>query len=459
MLNPLLWRGCLIDTTPIVAIGRGAADGRDGCVAGEPRVMRLARAVISLAVAAVATAPAASADASEPQLVASLERGESAFWDGETVGGAFYGPPDQACDPERCWEYRVALGRGARLRVAIDIPMRDDGFVLEVVDPRGDVVASGTNDYDLVDTYNVEVFVVDPEPGGWTIRVRTNDATDSAFRLRAKLEGAIPAGPRRFVAPNLQIVPPFEFGFAAPANPMNGRWPPDDVNPPLGAAGVYPVSCAVDEMVEDGARRCLRFSAGPLNAGPGPLDLRLAPDNEVFQRIHYEDGSGYVERPAGTWEYHNTHGHNHYTDVLTYELFRVRDPETGAMEKVGAGHKSGFCPADQRFASWRHFNQAPAGSTSSDCTNTMGLSTGWGDIYRWQRPGQYVEFPQADGRFVVRATGDVHGWVLESDEGDNVGYAYIEVAGDQVAVLERGLGSDPWDDDKVVVRDWWERLG
>ena len=51
-----------------------------------------------------------------------------------------------------------------------------------------------------------------------------------------------------------------ELGFIAPANPLNGLWPPDDVNPPLDVAGIHPISCAPDE-------------AAPVEAGgPGRRD-------------------------------------------------------------------------------------------------------------------------------------------------------------------------------------------
>ena len=81
----------------------------------------------------------------------------------------------------------------------------------------------------------------------------------------------------------------------------------------------------------------------------------------------------------------------------------------------------------------------------------LGLSVGWGDVYRWQRPGMYVEFGgQPNGRYVVRSIVDAEHRVLETNDGDNVSYAYIEVQGRTIELLERGWGLDPWDPDKVV---------
>ena len=63
----------------------------------------------------------------------------------------------------------------------------------------------------------------------------------------------------------------------------------------------------------------------------------------------------------------------------------------------------------------------------------------------------YVEFDgNGNGRYVVRSVVDEMDNVLESDDTDNVSYAYIEVQGDTVEILERGWGTDPWDDRKVV---------
>jgi len=95
--------------------------------------------------------------------------------------------------------------------------------------------------------------------------------------------------------------------------------------------------------------------------------------------------------------------------------------------------------ADQLFGEWRRFVQAaPDGFIGSGDTGTgncqnpvdgvLGLSPGWGDVYRWQRPGQYVEFGgNGDGRYVVRSTVDHLNHVLESNDSNNSAYALIKV--------------------------------
>jgi hypothetical protein len=167
-------------------------------------------------------------------------------------------------------------------------------------------------------------------------------------------------------------------------------------------------------------------------------------------------------RPAGRYSFHVTHGHFHDDNVLTYELFRVADRATGKLVPAGEGTKSGFCPADQLFGDWAAFAQdksgtfgegdsASGGNCFSPTDGFIGLTAGWGDVYRWQRPGQYVEFgSNGDGLYVVRATVDRSNHVLEANDTDNSAYALVRIAGERVDPIERGQGMSPWDTSKVV---------
>jgi hypothetical protein len=179
----------------------------------------------------------------------------------------------------------------------------------------------------------------------------------------------------------------------------------------------------------------------------------------MTQVIHWSDGTT-TTRPAGTYSFHVIHGHFHDDGVLDMELFRVNGDST--LTKVGAGTKSGFCPANQLIGDWRAFNNTPpdgeigSGDTGTgNCQNpvdgVLGLSPGWGDVYRWQRPGMYVDFgDNPDGLYVVRITIDAPNTILESNESDNSAYALVKVVGDQAIELERGQGASPFDPHKVV---------
>ncbi len=401
--------------------------------------------------------------------------------DGEPAATGVSAPA--TCDEVAAFEWTFDVGPtdASLLRVDWDQPYRQDDHALEVTAPDGEVLRAASGN-----TYSRGVSWEFPYAGTWTVRLEPLRTDGTIVRLRAGLvEPPTPADGA--LLPNLRATPPFEFGFVAPINPANSMFlAGDDQNPGVEAAGVRPMSCTADEVQEasDPSRndepvlllRCLRFTAGPHNVGPGHLDLRfpirsrvLAGEprdtiEEMTQVIHHADGS-LAERRAGTWEYHATHGHYHYVDVLYYELLAVRDATAGTLEQVGIGRKSGLCPADQGYGEWSSFLQSPQNQVGSaqqgSCLpafglgdHAMGISAGWGDYYRWQRPGQYVDFSgQGDGLYVVRVTIDVLDNVLETDETDNASYALVRVIGDAVEVLERGIGQDPWDPARVVHDD------
>ncbi len=445
-----------------------------------------ARCALLLLAASFSAAVHAHGSKADAAPVAVLGLDDSAFWSGGTIATARV-PSAEFCDSlGPCPHYALNLAPGGRrLRVGLDTPVRSNTFAIELIDPNGNLVASETNS----NQFNSEAFVLDPVPGVWTVRIRPEDVADASYRLRAKLEATLPedlpaSQGRVPQLPNLRTVPPYEFTFVAPANPLNGVYPPDTVNPPLTVLGVSPASCTADEMAPlelggGAARHCLRFTSGPMNTGVGIYDMRfrllddfmagqaqLQPQEALSrvvvgpmdQIVYYSDGSTETVQ-AGTYSFHPVHAHFHDDYVLSFELYRVEDPESGHLVRAGEGTKSGFCPADQLFADWRSFNQGyevPGGDTLfgscfSPVDGVIGLSVGWGDVYRWQRPGMYVEFAgQPNGRYVVRSLVDANHHVLESNEDDNVSYAYVHIEGDTIQLLERGWGTDPWDPQKTV---------
>jgi hypothetical protein len=305
--------------------------------------------------------------------------------------------------------------------------------------------------------------------------------SNASFRMRAKLEGLPPPKATGHIPllPDLAADPPTEFTFVAPANPANGLYPPDTINPPLDVLGLHPLSCTADEMaptfIQGGAAtKCLRFTSGPINLGAGPYEMHWTYAQDIvdgkiqspiahgpmFQTIHYADGTT-TTRPAGTYSFHVVHFHFHDDGVLSMKLFQVVGPGDRLVQ-VGVGTKSGFCPANQLLGIWRSFDNQPADSLigsgdagSGNCQDpvngVLGLSPGWGDVYRWQRPGMYVEFGnQPDGLYVVRITINAGHQVLESTYANNSAYALVKVIGDRVLELERGQGLSPWDPHKIV---------
>ncbi|HEX5265807.1 MAG TPA: PPC domain-containing protein [Acidimicrobiales bacterium] len=403
-----------------------------------------------------------------------LGLGQSAFWNGAYVASAYTDLPGAAaCQVEQCFDYPVKVAAGGwRLRVAIDIPDRTNEFELDLLDPSGTQQASVSNPGES--QFDNELYVTHPVAGTWTVRVVPQMAQDSAFRLRAKLEsGPVTYKQKTLLPPDLQVTPPYEFTFVAPANPANTA-APDSANPPLSVAGEAPLSCTPDETLNVGPtfvpgsyhpNRCLRFTTGPRDAGPGPFEIEYNPSaagfgvttpGQAFQRVYYSDGTSFL-RPAGQFQFHAVHGHYHYLGFLKFQLYHVG--ATHALTPAGSGTKIGLCPADELFADWHNFNQENTTTFTANCgyqpgDATLGLNVGWGDVYRWQRPGQYVDFSRdGDGYYLLQVTVNASNLVLTVPHDQNVGYAYIHVVGNRVGIIERGQGNSPWDPARKVFTD------
>ena len=388
----------------------------------------------------------------KPKQGATLHIGQTAFWTSPYLKNADYEGDEGKCE-EGCFKYLVRIAdKSERLRVALDHPLVGGSgtFRLNLRGPDGTRLSPVH-----LGGFSSEIFVRRPEQGTWSIEVTPDYAANTAFRVRAKLEGKKASEKKRLLAPNLRVEPPLGFTFENP-------------EPTVGPEAALR-SCTVDEMAEDGARRCLRFSVGPQNAGLGPLELRFSPVTDaiaaeapMFQRLTYSDGT-FKERPAGTYEYHKTHGHYHFSGFAKLDLFRVTNLKKGTLQKVGKGNKSGFCFADTAMNSWGRFIHGRAHSARSSCESLtegyMGLTAGWTDLYGWNAPGNYVEFSEGgDGYYIVRARVDAVNTILEAREDDNVSYAYVRVTGSRVRLLERGYGLSPWHPGHQRLIDWVSRL-
>ena len=440
-------------------------------------------------------APAAARNPVDAELAVGL--GQELFWDGHDVGSARV-PYAALCGVAGpCWEYRLRLeARGARLRVALgailpdpaavrpwpDFPASDSEtvFRLQVFAPGADVtvdtpVTEGSTGEALTD-YAVELFVRNPEPGTYTIRVIPESVTDMAFRMRARLEPGASLTPSQGpVPPNLRVIPPFEFSFPQPTinyGPSGG--PPQRQAPGCMAEDI-------EEAVETGLpvpQLCLRYSMGFENAGQGRLDLRLdVPDCadasqstksvacSLHQRIWASNGTWTDRDPgsAGMARLHVVHGHFHYQNVYRFSLLAAEDGWTPGgtepkLERVAPGRKLGAFPDNELLADWHRFYQADGADNRPD--SVIQLQAGWGDVYEWNRSGNYIDFPQSPpgsripkgGFYVLRGMTDPLGLIAESNEADNTSYAFIEVRNEgHVKLLERGYGTDPWDPNKVVL--------
>lgn len=366
-----------------------------------------------------------------------LHGGDAAFFDGPVVKESV----GFDCDEARCFAYELDLPEsGYRLRVGVDKPEIGDEFSARIEGPGG----IGGEMFVPADLYSQELSFERPRSGTWRIVIVAENVTDSAFRVRAKLEDKPPSlgVTRGSVLPNLQILPPHDASFLYPVT--NGA----TAGQSIGADTMGAASCHPEEYVEDRAIRCLRFSYGVRNTGRGAMELFTGAGNqlqrELYQRIELAQG-GFIERRAGVAKFHKTHGHFHHDAAIGIQLFKVEDRRRGKLIVASEKRTKGFAHRNELLRDWEVFYP----------TTTMtgfGLLPGWADIYEWDRPGNYIDFGlNTDGFYVVRMWADPVRGVKESNERDNLGYTYLEVTGDEVELLEAGRGSDPWDRCKIVV--------
>lgn len=431
------------------------------------RFNRLARTA-AVAAAMTAAAPAA-AHAGEPAQDLRLRVGDAVFVDGprgleEPVVVA----PHPLLDPtfcdgglQACFDYQLTLLEpGERLRVGLDT--RRGGYQIYLLDPAGREVATDAP------PFNADFVVERPAVGTWKVRVAHVAQGDTAFRIRARLEGAgepVAEGPK-VLLPNLRMQPPFAFTLETPGSASGF------LDEPRSRGAVPTRGCLPTEIGTFGARRCLRFSTGPENVGAGRLQLLFEPDEanqdgkafegNAFQLVDRRDGST-ERRTAGDYVYHAQHTHFHHAGFAGFQLLRVTDSRRGHMAPAGSGPKQGFCMADVRIVNWFAFDNVLDSIDSTNCMGIgddptaqmrTGLGVGWADIYAYYQEGMFVDFADnPDGLYVVRVRANDRDVIHETKTGDNVSYAFLEVAGDEVAVFERGYGDDPWDPRKRIVHD------
>jgi hypothetical protein len=206
-----------------------------------------------------------------------------------------------------------------------------------------------------------------------------------------------------------------------------------------------PNSCQPLEMVEQGARRCLRFDQSIANFGAGPFELRYGIETtvttqELRQRIYRTDGSA-RDRLADHYEFHAAHAHFHYKSFGLTRLWR--SDAAGARlgkDPLRSGRKNGFCVVDieNRWAGQPnsvdqpHYAdpqcRLPSSFEGGAVEMVQGISRGWADVYGAQLEGQYVEITGvADGLYLLETVADPDDTVLESDEGDNRVYTHVQL--------------------------------
>jgi hypothetical protein len=149
--------------------------------------------------------------------------------------------------------------------------------------------------------------------------------------------------------------------------------------------------CAFDEfaIAAAGYRRLLRFDTVIMNSGDGDLIVgdRSDPENPYADSFYF----------AGC------HRHYHLEAFSVYELL---DLDGGLVVR---GTKQGFCMEDS-------LKYDGGKSNGYDC-EFQGITSGWGDWYYKQLPGQWIDITGVPaGRYVVRASINLDGLFDEGED-------------------------------------------
>jgi Lysyl oxidase len=159
---------------------------------------------VMLVVGGLTMAGAATAAADTP--LGSLGINQSVFWSGTFVSSARVQDPSLCGVAGPCFNYRLNVASaGAKvLRVAIETSDDSNDWTVDVLDPSGNVAASGAT-YEsppIAEDYDREVFVHNPVPGNWNVQVIPTNVENGVFKARAAVQGPsaaptpIPRAPR-----------------------------------------------------------------------------------------------------------------------------------------------------------------------------------------------------------------------------------------------------------------------
>lgn len=199
-----------------------------------------------------------------------------------------------------------------------------------------------------------------------------------------------------------------------PAEPVRVATDPDpDLLPDLGLGRVGDLRLI---RTRSGTLQ-LRLSSTLINVGSGPMVVRAVRNRAkdpftVAQRVHTLDGRRpFLKVPVGTKYAGDGHSHWHIKDVVQYTLTSLDDDS----ERMRRANKIGFCIYDNVRRAQRPRQPTRAEYLREGCGRQnskklrMGLSVGWGDLYTWTLPGQYVSMtglPAGDYRLLGTANPD-----------------------------------------------------
>lgn len=389
-------------------------------------------------------------------------------------------PPVPLVCAATCEEFTFNADAGTPFLVSLrdNHQSPNDGFDLSVYGPSGTLINAANG----IGADGQAIQVNNPAAGTYTIVVTFTYAedTDAAYDGEVRrLAGSTWKPPSAtcnltvsgvkgcFVLPKLQAVP---------ASDMHVDGLPPAASTPLGfpLPATVPTSnsCYIDETlgitqpavgsVQNPVTRCLRFTTSVRNVGVGSLQVRIpwlvadgaSPPQSGFlpggcnaqQAVGMTDG-GEVVRPAGSCLFHAIHGHFHYQDLVSFALYKVNaDGTTGAQ--IGKSLKESFCLGDDDYFGFgtagpngpRMYVGQPGCNLPANpppsITVNEGVSPGWGDVYTWDTPGQFVDISTTPaGTYDVIEKTNPTGSLLVAGPQQTCSRTRLALAADSVKVL------------------------
>lgn len=222
--------------------------------------------------------------------------------------------------------------------------------------------------------------------------------------------------------------------------------PPADRLPDLAFAPLRDVHI----QTTPSGRRLLLYSVLIVNVGNGPFEVRAqrstsAAPWRVEQRIYATNtASRFVLAPQAALDYGGDgHSHWHLKEFQHYDLLHL---DTGAS--AGVGMKGGYCffDTDAYRLALPGAPRTPVYTIGTVCqgganglATYMGLSVGWGDLYDYRLPDQYVDITGLpSGRYRLRATADPDAQFQELNKTNNITWVDLEINGTTVRILGYG---------------------
>ena len=333
---------------------------------------------------------------------------------------------------------------------AVRIAATEATYYLAPVYPNGRLAIYRAIDHAFVQLYTTAPGTVVAgdrvrlEAAGTVLRVFKNGVL-----MGEVVDDAIVAGAAGLVVDDVTgVVDDWAGGSLDSAPP-----PPPPPPPPPGADRVPDLGMArlADLRIErSNGRRRLRYSTTIVNVGAGKFEVRGQrahtgePTMSVVQRV-FDDAGGWREvTTAGTMIFGGDgHDHWHVRDLQQSELFRLADDAYLAQSD-----KRGFCFWDNvRYQLTLPgapqspvYSESGCGGTSSLSTS-MGLSIGWGDIYPYSLPDQFIDVTNLpDGFYRLVVTADPFSWFTEASDDNNFTWVSLELwdRGRRVRVLDYG---------------------